>query len=567
MRSCALFLVAGCTAAPSLEVSVHHATGYAVTKTVVTVYAGDDVSCNEIQFGDRTEAELGAITVDEFDATGGHDLDVTRLGGKSIVARGYDAQRRFVTAGCKDIGEIVGTTTVTIDTRPTAVVAIDPGQADQPFASRNILVTMTDINGAPLDGIVSWVMYGPAGTPEPTPSMGLATSKGDVTLEVTDLGMPGPEAVRIRVPWAIARLPLVTGFDLSNPVMIPLGGGALGGHSSCDLRGHAGGPPTLVCLTSSDAQGHRDIAEIAWQGSQYRVMPIAIPAAINNEFALFVDHNGDPDEPIYVISSNPTGANNWYRVGGASKPIVFDNPVQNVVYVPKCGGTGSGQVEIETGTVVSAADGVGNKHQRFNMTGTPADTLQDGAVLAAGCVADVDKREHQGVVVLLATADIQLELAGVTRPIALNRLAGSGFVAIENQGMIEKRFATTRVQATGTVVVESVLASDNGVYRLVERTEVESAAPPSKILSGKLDVDGDSDLVWDMNAGLRRRLFQVSLAKHVAGVPLTAMTSGPGLPLAVNAGQSDFLVGDLDGQHTDEMIVFNATNVTIYSAD
>jgi hypothetical protein len=146
-----------------------------------------------------------------------------------------------------------------------------------------------------------------------------------------------------------------------------------------------------------------------------------------------------------------------------------------------------------------------------------------------------------------------------------SKLTGSGFVAVESHGVLEKRFAGTRLQATGTVVFEAVLAPEGGSYKLVERTEVEAAAPPSKIIGGKLDKDADTDLMWDIAAGNRRRVFQVSLAKHVSGVPLTAMTSGPVGSTA--AAMADFIAGDLNGRHTDELVLFSPGAVTIYSAD
>src|SRR5882724_1621264 len=135
MRHCGLILWlswlsivslgSACGGDPTLDLAVHHpsAAAYGVTQTLVTVYFGNDVSCSEIEFGDLSDAELAAITVDEVDATDGGRLELSRLGGKSLVARGYDAQHRFVAAGCKDVGEIAGTTKVTIDTQPTAVVA------------------------------------------------------------------------------------------------------------------------------------------------------------------------------------------------------------------------------------------------------------------------------------------------------------------------------------------------------------------------------------------------------------------------------------------------------------
>jgi hypothetical protein len=71
--------------------------------------------------------------------------------------------------------------------------------------------------------------------------------------------------------------------------------------------------------------------------------------------------------------------------------------------------------------------------------------------------------------------------------------------------------------------------------------------------------------MWDLATGLRRRVYQVSLAKQVSGVPLTAMTSGA-TPTAA-AVASDFVIGNLDGGRADEMIVFTQSAVTIYSPD
>src|SRR6185503_3824535 len=105
--------------------------------------------------------------------------------------------------------------------------------------------------------------------------------------------------------------------------------------------------------------------------------------------------------------------------------------------------------------------------------------------------------------------------------------------------------------------------------KLVERIELDSAGPPTKIVGGRLDHDPDTDLMWDINAGVRRRIFQVSLAKreHISGLPLTAMTSGPPGTATVNAAAADFVVGNLDGGFTDEMILFTAGAVTVFSAD
>jgi hypothetical protein len=567
MRWCGWLVAAACTRDPSLAVTVHHPAGYVVSQTRVTVYVGDDVTCNEIEFGDRTEAELEALAVS--DAIDGGEIEVSRLGGKSIVARGYDAQGRFITAGCKDVGEIAGATTVVIDTQPTASVAIDPGQPDRPFGEREILVNMTDSQGKQLDGNVSWQLTGPAGAATQMASAGVPTRNGNLRFQVGDIGQPGPEGLRIRAPWATAPLPLVTAFDLSNATTIQLGGGVAASHPSCDVRGHAGKPPTLVCLTQASVTGHRDAVEIAWQGSQYVPKAIPIPG-VDNQFALFVDHDGSADEPVYVLSANAAGAGAWYRLDDMSmKPESFGNALQNAVYIPRCAdNSNQALVAVQTGTAL----GVNNQVRIFSVAGAPSPSgPSDGEVFSGGCLHDVDRKEHQGVVVAGPGGDAGLELitpgSQTLTPIVSAKFTGSGFVTIATQGMIEKRFAGTRLQATGTVVFEAVLAPQGTSYMLVERTEVEAAAPPEKILAGKLDRDGDTDLMWDMGIGARRRVFQVSLAKQVGGDPLTAMTSGPGALATATANPTDFVVGDLNGKGADEMMVFTQSAVTIYSPD
>jgi hypothetical protein len=560
---------AACARDPSLAVSVHHPAGFTVAQTWVTVYVGDDISCEQIQLGDRTPEALAAISVDAVDVTDGGQIEVERLGGKSIVARGYDAQHRFITAGCKDVGEIAGATQVTIATVPTATVAIDPGLPDRPFAERSVIVNMTDPNGKVLDGELSWELTGPAGAPAQTATAGMATRNGNIKIDVADLGTPGPQGLRIRAPWATAPLPIVTGFDLSHSMTLPLGNGTAPSHPSCAVRGHAGRSPTLICLTQAIPSGHRDLIEIGFQGGKFT--PTTIPiAGIDNQFAVVVDRDGSADEPVYVLSDNAGGTGNWYRLGGPTTNPVFGAPLQNVIYVPKCKDNATtALVGVQTGTAL----GVANQVKFYTPSGAPvAAPPFDGEILAGGCVDDVDKKEHQCVVVSVTGNDAALAVivpgTGSATPITAARFTGTGFITVESQGMIEKRFAGTRLQASGTVVFESVLAPQGGnAFMLLERTELETAAPPQKIISGKLDRDPNTDLMWDIAIGARRRMFQVSLALEVGGAPLTAITSGPGPVTAANVAVTDFVAADLNGKLADEMILFTQSAVTIYSAD
>jgi hypothetical protein len=242
--------------------------------------------------------------------------------------------------------------------------------------------------------------------------------------------------------------------------------------------------------------------------------------------------------------------------------VVFGDALESVVYVSGCaGGANPALVGIETGTLQ-------NKVQFFTPAATAVTQPQIGEVFSGGCVADVDGVEHQGVVVSGLAGDAGLVLITGAGQIAVAgaKLTGSGFVVAQSAGGTEARFAGTRVQASGTVVFEAVLAPDGSSFKLVERSEVDAAAPPTKIVSGELDQDGNTDLMWDMALGVRRRLFQVALAKQVSGQSLSAITSGPATPTAAPV-ETDFTVGDLDGQSPDEMVLFTQSTVTIYSAD
>jgi hypothetical protein len=577
MRPCGLLLVvlagtsAGCSGGPSFSLTVNHAKGYAVTQTVVTVYVGDNVTCDEIKYGDRTDAELAAIATDEVDVSGGGRIELDRLGNKAVVARGYDIQHRLVTAGCQDVAALSGSTHVVIDTQATAVVAINPGQPEIPFASRPILITMTDVNGTALDGTVSWQLTGPAGAPDQPAAAGQLTQSGQTTIKVADLGTPGPEGLRIRAPWATAPLPLVTAFDLSHATTLALAGTTTTGlHPSCDVRNHAGKPSTLVCLTAaSGVPLHRDAVEIAWHGSQYATTPITVPD--DGAFAIFVDHDGSADEPVYVIGQDASKTGHWAAVApaGTDRVVTFADDLQSVVYVAKCPGNVIPLVGVNTGPPVAVGNN-GEGYAFFSPGGIAIGALTPGEVLSGGCIDGVDGQTRQAVVLTDAQGATGIAVVNADKSRTMipdTKLNGSGFIAVSASGASEQRLAGTRLQATGTVVFEAVLSPEviqnTATFRLVERTEVDAAAPPIKILSGKLDQDANTDLIWDMTAGVRKHDFQVSLAKQVQGDPLTAITSGAQDSSAAGAA-SDFTIGDFDGNGVDEIVLFTAGSVTIY---
>ena len=559
-------VASACGGDPKLELSIKHPAKYQITQTVVTVYEGQDLTCNQIMLGDRTAAELAALQTDEIDATHGGSLSLDRLGGKALVARGFTMDQRLATAGCQDLGEIAGDDKVAINTVAASVVAIDPDAADRPFAQRTIIATLTDVLGDPIDGELSWQMYGPAGVAEQPPTAGIPTAHGKAMLPVADLGIPGPEGMRIRAPWATSTLPLLTAFDLSKSTALDLGGGNLGGNPSCAIRGHAGKPLTAVCLDGLGIGQHRNVVEISWTNNAWTRTVHVVPIAVQNLFGLFVDRDGSADEPVYLIGADATGSGTWFKLDGAATAVQFDGPIQKIVYVPKCSGAAS-IVAVSSG-LASATSTV----RFFNAAGLgniAAPMLT--ALASGGCVSDVDNTVHQAIVATLLTGTLVGDpslfvltgMAMQSQAIAIKKSAGTGFITTETG---ERRFVGTRLEAEGTVVFEAVLVKQGQSFGLVERAELAAAAPPNTIASGKLDADSGFDLVWDITVPLtRRKLFQVSLSEQVLGTPLTAITSG-----GTSTGITDtveFVVGDLNMRGVDEVLLFSANSATIYSPD
>lgn len=546
MRTSLLVLVAACASDPTLRVDVTPADGYAVAQTILTAYDGSQLSCDQIRLGDRTDAELAALTTDETEL--GSDLTLARLGDKTVVARGYTDGEQLATAGCQDVGELAGDTDVKIAMVPASVVAIDPDQSDRPFAERHIGVTMADINGMPLEGTIGWQMYGGAGVDVPAPNPGVATTNGKVVLPIADLGVPGPEGMRVRAPWATAPLPLQTAFDLSNPNVVAFNGTGVLGTPACAIRGHAGKLPTAICLNGT-VLGHRDLVEVGWTNA-WTTTPHPIANTVTNLQYVIVDRDGSADEPTYAFGGDSSGT--WYDLAtNTAKSVVFAGPIQRVAYIPKCGAASAAVVAVGSAAAV----------QLFTPAGTNAMTLAGFSALSSGgCVSDVDGKQHQAIVAVSGTGDPMLFLLENTaNGIAIKKNAGTGFIATESG---EQRFVGTRLEAEGSVVFEAVLAGQN----LVERAERASAAVPTSIASGRIDADNGYDLLWDIEVPLTgRKIFQMTLAKQVLGVPLTAITSGPnGAGVANGVG---FLVGDLNGKGVDEVILFTAAGATIYSPD
>ena len=559
-----LLAVTACSSDPSLNVTVTEHDPYKslVAETVLTVYAGTDVTCDAIENGDITDVDLAALAVSQtvIGVGSGGSISVDRVGDKSLVARGLDAKANLVLAGCADVATIGTNTQIAIDTLPSVVVAVDPGLADEPFTGRPITVTTSDIQGQVLETSVSYVLSGPAGTADSQPATPVTTTMGTVMLTVSDVAVPGPEALRIRIPWMTTPPPLTTAFSLANAQMLTLpAGGTSTLDPSCAVRGHGSNPPTLVCLNKAQplVNDQRDVIEISWTVDHW-VMN-TIQNNIAKEFEVFVDHDGSAtDEPVYVVASD----GKWYAVPNAAGTVIATFPViplKRVVYIPSCNTGEQAFVAVEgatvdfylpNGTYIPSASSV------TDILGGGCISIVNGGVLRAVAAVTTNNSDFALYPVSMGGGS-----SGVT-PIGSSKFSGAGFITMDG----EQQFAATRFDATGTVVVQDVLTGSAGNYDLLERREVEAASAPIRIAAGQLDNDTDPDLIWNMPNGLRN-LFQVSLAKTVDGAPLTAITSGGATLRMVDTTDTDFVVANLNGKGGDEVVLFSAGNVVIVSPD
>src|SRR5690606_25794285 len=151
--------VAACGDGRSLEVRVTHPAGAEVARTVVSIYESNTTTCTQIELGDLSTAQLQAILAAEQTDAGALE-GISRRDRKLVVARGFDAADRYLTAGCTQHEEIAGHDAVRVDTDFTATLsigAVDPGEPGLPL-------TLTDAEGRSLGGhAVTWRVYGPHG--------------------------------------------------------------------------------------------------------------------------------------------------------------------------------------------------------------------------------------------------------------------------------------------------------------------------------------------------------------------------------------------------------------------
>jgi hypothetical protein len=115
----------------------------------------------------------------------------------------------------------------------------------------------------------------------------------------------------------------------------------------------------------------------------------------------------------------------------------------------------------------------------------------------------------------------------------------------------EPRLTGMFFDASGVVMSSWVLLpSRMSEYLLVERARVPAASIPRRVVSGRFDTDGVTDMFWDMPSlnGATSNL-QVTYGRTIGTQRLSALSGAQ--PITVD----DLLVGDLTGDGLDEVVL------------
>ncbi|HWU90119.1 MAG TPA: hypothetical protein VN253_22805, partial [Kofleriaceae bacterium] len=392
----------------ALRVVVHHPAEAPVARTVVSIYESSTATCQQIELGDLSTAELEAILVTEqtIEAAGSGALEgISRVDRKLVVARGYDAMGRLFTAGCTEKEVIAGRDVVQVDTDFAVTLSIGAVAAGEV----GIPITLTDAEGRSREGHrVSWRVYGPHGATPSASGAALATgddaswelaqpactnAAGVARLHPVPPEKVGGYAIELRPSWSAKPSPLLTSFTKIDPTQAPVEPSPAVTRP-CAIR-VAGGTRRLVCLQLS-AVGGMTVAreyDVTVSGGNARlvVRGAAMPAA--GAVALFSVARG-ADRDVYAVTGNA-------QVLGMFGPSVPPDPnthlavgvVTDALLLPACD-PGAGQapqlllrVASATGKRVQTMTPLGGTIGDYHAIAT--DPLLALVLRGTGCVTEL----------------------------------------------------------------------------------------------------------------------------------------------------------------------------------
>lgn len=596
-----LGLVAACAEHPSLRVEVtHHPDARAaIARTTITVYESAIASCEKIEFGDLTEAELTAIEVDHLTLGPGEPADsltMSRQGEKIIVARGFDAAGVLLAAGCEAKGTVAEGDVLPISTELAATVSVTGIGLDDldPFG---IGVTVTDPSVRALpDRVVSWRVFGANGAvPLVTDGLEIASdtwepvgppctgADGNILIHPVPPSTIGGFATQVRTSWSTEPPRLFTTFTpLSNTAleMTPTGRNATLSQRRCTLR-VAGAVRRLVCL--EDRAGVPTAVDyevsVVDGGTLFAERDTqTFTGLLVNEVPLntFSIERGSTTRDAYALTSDG-------RLFGLFNPSLSVNPnlkltgaqtATDVALLPACGASPQTLlIRVEAAlsktlqTLAVSTSGPLGGGVGFELYPSPAVKDTEGiSINATGCIAELRADEQPtlrqvGVVDLTSRSapgarnltvafypcDTSTKRCSTVLPVAR---AGVGFLPADDQH--PERMVSATFDASGTILaVHALFGSGNETPHPVELERITAASFPQHLVTGQFDGDGLPDLFWDIgNPNNATTNFQLSYAKTVLGERLSALSATQQDMVVV-----DTFVADIDGDGHDDLVI------------
>jgi hypothetical protein len=603
----ALVILAGCDD-PSLRVEVIATEGFAVATTTVTVYQSDTLTCRDIELGFAGTDTLSAAFVAEAVLELGDELvGVSRLEPKLFVAEARDADGRRLYAGCEARGEITGNEVVTISTFAIATTSINGDSVDKPFGQRQIRVAAIDANGRPIDERhVEWASYGVhgsfAGAGEMMSDPQLCTRRGAATIEPRDPETPGPIAAQVRVSWADATPPPLSGF-IQDVAAVSLDRGGARKAPACAVRREATGTGGAIedrvyCLQSPLASDpdDRTLVELDLGGNGQPFLGPVLGSYLSHH-VLATDDDGDGRDDLYAVERVASGSTRvqWTGVAGtadpASPPIDacagITHPecelteVAQVVHVPGCG-VGDGFVAINfsidgnggmnagvgaTPYVVVFTDLRGNQLP-VSPLAAMADVIRID-LLAGGCVAEAttEATVHQAFAARITTGDpvpsvSNLLIADCAGQPCTARWQGFGAVGFSRGAA--PRLISSELDISGNVIVESeVVIGQNGLL-LIEKARTQTAAAARAITTGDIDLDGNEDLAWSQfladDAGITANRVQIAVGRD--GLPFAGRLTG--ISPVLTGAQAAILMAKIDDDDVPDLVTYSGEEAAVY---
>jgi len=585
MRLCALVvLLAACSTDPTLSVTVVHPVGLSVASTTVTVYESATLHCEDIEFARLDAAGLVALATSEadLDAIGGVGSlsGISRTGNKVIVARGFDTNSVLVSAGCVEKGEVTGDDSVTVTTVIAAIVSVKPPGGN---VMQDTIVTLTDASGAPLPDLrpVTWTVYGPAGSTAANPSNVTAISDGtwEPALPSCVGTMPFPLhpnppstlggfAVQMRIAWAVEEPPAYTSLAATAFMLTDLGGITMSTTAQRACAIHVNGTAhTLVCVDSGDMAHEFAITVTADGRAVATQLGAAVTAtmAAQHSIALLAVAGTGTNRDVYSVTDRGV----LVPLFNAPAPVntatqCLADTCADAMYVPACGSIAAkiliaNSFSVTVGTTIHQIDAHGGNATTFNLPAGNGPRLDN-----AGCVTSLQSSGAPGLgqlatvhggttAIELATSGTYLVncsngTCGVVDNVTLTRGVGVGFT-----GGSEPRIVVTTIDASGVVLVSDVFSPNTTP---IERARMPAASLPDHIVAGQVDTDTNPDLFWDI-AARNGADFEIAYAREVDGNNLEALSPSQAVDV------SDLVMGDLDGDGLDDIVVVTTAGVSI----